>query len=903
MEIQSIYCFQGRNIYSHKPVVRMVVDIGKYENSPSNEIPGFNQKLLDHFPEIAEHSCGLGYPGGFGERLIEGTYIGHVAEHLIIEIQNKMGYPVKYGKTRQIGNTSRYYIIYEYANEPFAVECGRKVIEILNSFAEDGQINVMRIMDDLKKFSSQTDMGPSTKAIYQTAKMMGIPVTRMGTGSILRLGYGKYNRVVQSSLTDGSSCISVDMVSDKELTKRILMDNNIPVPYGLVAQSLQEALSAARRVGFPLVIKPIDSNQGKGVTVNITSEEQIEVAFTEAQKFSNKLIVEKYIKGKDYRVLVVGGKVSAVAERKPPRVTGDGISTIAQLVESENMNPLRGDDHEKVLTYIKLDEIALSYLKVQGYTPDSILEKGKSLYLRQNGNLSTGGTAKNCTQNIHPQNAEYAVAAARAMNLDVAGIDFSTPDISSSIDNNQGAIIEVNAAPGLRMHLHPSEGKSVNVAADIINMLFPEGSYSIPIVSVTGTNGKTTTTRLIRHTLALMGLKVGMTCTSGVYIGDRCIHKGDNTGPVSAGLVLSNKNVEAAVLETARGGLVRKGLGYDLADVGVLVNISDDHLGIDGINTLEDLANTKALVIEAVKPNGYAVLNADDSTTPYMLERLRSNAIMFSRSISNPLFKKHCRNSKNISVYVKDGYVWVVKDAKKQPLIGLDEIPITFNGLVDCNIENSLAAISALVGLNIPFNIIREGMKTFQPDAMSNPGRFNIFDMGNFKVMIDYSHNIAGYTAVSKFIAKMKAKRLVGIIGMPGDRLDSNITDVGALCAKSFDKIYIKEDIDLRGRRRGEVAYLLENCILGAGVKKENVEIIYSETEALEKAMLDAQPGDLIAMFYEEFDPAVQLIANFKKEQESANQIIENSLSNKIVEMNDFVLSNHSTSMAESRKK
>jgi len=856
----------------------MIVDIGVFEAGPTKDIPGFNEKLLENFPEIAEHSCGVGYIGGFGERLTEGTYIGHVAEHLIIELQNKLGYNVSHGKTRQIGTTSKYYIIYEYINEAVAVECGKAAIEILKSFAEGIEIDIKAIMDKLKKLSLETDMGPSTKAIYNAAVKRGIPVVRLGNTSMLRMGYGKGTRTIEASLTDSSSCIAVDMASDKQLTKKILMENNIPVPYGVVVQTVEDALEAAQKTGFPLVLKPLDSNQGKGVTVNITSSEQIEEAFIEARKYSKKVLVERHINGRDYRVLVIGGRVSAVAERRPPEVTGDGRSTIRELVNRENENPLRGEDHEKVLTYIKLDDIAIKYLEAQGLSPESIPKQGQKVKLRQNGNLSTGGTARNCTEDIHPKNAQNAVLAAKAVGLDIAGIDFCTSDISIPIDMTGGAIIEVNAAPGLRMHLHPTEGEPINVADDIINMLYPDDSWKIPIVSITGTNGKTTTTRLIRHTLALTGLTVGMTCTSGIYIGNECIQEGDTTGPVSASIVLTNKKVEAAVLETARGGIIRKGLGYDLADVAVLTNISDDHLGIDGIYTLEDLAKTKSLVIEAVQPEGYAVLNADDSMTPFVLNRVRSKVILFGRSLSNPLLKKHCKDPNNIALYVKDNYIWVIRNGKKEPIISLEDIPITYGGLVDCNIENSLAAISALIGLNIPMEVIRRGMSTFRPSVELNPGRFNIFDMGTFKVMIDYSHNIAGYSAVTKFVQKMKAKRLVGIVGMPGDRMDANIREVGELCARSFEKIYIKEDLDLRGRKRGEVAAIFEESILGTGYKKENIEVILSETEALEKAMLDAQPGDLIVLFYEEFDPAVQLITKFKKEQEEVNYVIEGSL-------------------------
>jgi cyanophycin synthetase len=866
----------------------MVLDIGIYEAGPTKDIPGFNKRLLQYFPELAEHSCGLGYTGGFGERLLEGTYIGHVTEHLIIELQNKMGYPVKYGKTRQIGDSSKYSIIYEYINEEFSVECGKKAVEVIKALAEGTPIDIDNIIIDLKKLSLETDMGPSTKAIYMAAKERNIPVRRYGTGSVLKLGYGKNSRTVQASLTDRTACIDVDIASDKELTKKILSQNNIPVPYGVVVKSLQEALEAAKNVGYPLVVKPVDSNQGKGVTVNILSESQIEQAFNEAMWYSKKAIIEKYIYGKDYRVLVVGGHVCAVAERRPPLVIGDGRSTVSELVKLENMNPLRGEDHEKPLTYIKLDDISVNYLSSQGFSPESIPLKGQKVFLRQNGNISTGGTARNCTDEINPRNISYAVATARIMGLDIAGVDIIAEDISLPIDVASGAVVEVNAAPGLRMHIKPSEGEPVNVAEDILDMLYPDkNNYSIPIVSVTGTNGKTTTTRLIRHTLSIMGMNVGMTTTSGIYIGTKCIQKGDTTGPLSAEMVLSDKTIDAAVLETARGGIVRKGLGYDLADVGVLVNISEDHLGIDGINTIEELANIKALVIESVKPEGYAVLNADDAMTPYMLDRARSRVIMFSRTMSNVLFKKHCKNEGNIGVYVKDNYIWILKDGKRTPIVGLEDIPITFEGLVECNVENSLAAVAALIGMEVPADIIKKGLCSFQPDVELNPGRFNIFDMGNFKVMVDYSHNIAGYCAVIKFIQKVKAKRLVGIIGMPGDRLDANIVEVGEMCAKSFEKIYVKEDVDLRGRRKTEVAELLQRSVISTGVSRENVEIILSETEALEKAMLDARPGDMIVLFYEELEPAIQVITKFKMEQEKTNFIIENSMSERQIELNN----------------
>ncbi|MDF2524461.1 MAG: cphA, partial [Clostridiales bacterium] len=499
---------------------------------------------------------------------------------------------------------------------------------------------------------------------------------------------------------------------------------------------------------------------------------------------------------------------------------------------------------------------------------NTIPEPGACVILRENGNISTGGTARDCTEEIHPINALAAIKAAKAIGLDVAGIDMIAEDISVPINQGNGAVIEVNAAPGLRMHIFPTYGNSKNVAADILDMIYPKGTpSSIPIISISGTNGKTTTTRLIRHTFSLTGNKVGMTSTSGVYIGDECILKGDNTGPVSAKLVLSNKEVEVAVLETARGGIIKKGLGYDQADVGVIVNISDDHLGLDGLNTLEDLAFVKSLVIEAVKPDGYAVLNADDEMVEFLLSRVKSKVIMFSKNPDNNILLEHIRSGGK-AVYTDGSTVYLQQKEERIHLIELNEIPITFGGRVECNIENSLAAISALYAMKVPFDNIKIGLMSFRPDVMSNPGRFNVFDMGNFKVMIDYSHNTAGYNAVINFIEKMDAKRLVGVIGMPGDRLDKNIEEVGKICSRALSKIYIKEDKDLRGREQGEVAQILYDAVLKNGYRQEDITIIHSEQKALESAMLDAQPGDLIIMFYEEFEPAIDLINKFKLELE-----------------------------------
>lgn len=868
MQICSIQSYTGRNIYSHKPVIKMVVNLQNLHDKQSKDIDGFADRILELFPGLIKHYCGLGYEGGFVERLQEGTYMGHIAEHLALELQNMLGYAVFYGKTRLISEPDLYYIVFTCVNEIVGMECGRAAVDIINKLTTNEIIDMGGLLKSLQKVKTESELGPSAKAIYDEAVKRGIPVMRIGNESLMQLGYGKYSRRIAASLSDASSCLSVDIAGNKHLVKEILSDNKIPVPRGDMAYTEEGAAAIAGNIGYPVVLKPLDGSQGRGVTLDIRNESQLRTAYHEAIKHSKAVIVENYVKGKDYRILVIGDKVSAVAERRPPTVTGDGMHTVNELVAAENENPLRGDDHEKPLTKIKLDATAKQVLLGQGLDEDAVPKQGQAVRLRDNGNLSTGGNARDCTREIHPYNSNIALRAAKAIGLDIAGIDMVTEDISVPINQSRGAIIEVNAAPGLRMHIYPTEGQSINVAGHIIDMMFPENQpSSIPIVAITGTNGKTTTTRLVRHCLSLAGYKVGMTSTSGIYIGNDCILKGDNTGPVSAKMVLSNKEVDAAVLETARGGIVKKGLGYDLADVGVIVNITEDHLGLDGLNTLEDLAYVKSLIVEAVKPKGYAVLNADDAMTNYLVEKVHCYKIFFSSRDNNTLVVNHIKNAGK-AVYIHKNNIIIADGAKKTQLIGIDEIPITFKGLVECNIENSLAAVSALYSMNIPLEIIKMGLKTFKPDIMSNPGRFNIFNMGDFNVMLDYGHNPAGYNAVIKFARKMNADRLVGIIGVPGDRLDKNIREIGNLCSKVFNRIYIKEDNDLRGREQGEVAQILYNGVMEDGYKADNIKVIYSELEALETAMLDAQPGDLIIMLYEEFDPAVELINKFKKELE-----------------------------------
>ena len=877
MKIVDKRVYTGRNIYSYKPCIRLTVDVEELYETPSKDIGGFNERLLKALPGLEKHHCSLGYEGGFVDRLKEGTYLPHIFEHMIIEMQNSLGFKdVKYGKARCV-DKNIYYIVYQYELEEAGLLCAEYALICINSFIKGEDFDMKDALEHIEKEIAGIRLGPSTRGIYDAARNMGIPVMRIGKNSMLQLGYGARQRRIEATITDSTSCIAVDMACDKLLTRDILKTACIPVAEGDCADNADDLLKVCSRIGYPVVIKPLDGNQGRGVTVGIKDDATALWAYGIASKINEKVIVEKYIEGKDYRILVVDKKVVSVSLRMPPCVVGDGVHSLWELIEIENENPLRGYDHEKPLTKIKIDDILVNYLKSKGLSLEYVPRQGETVTLRFNANLSTGGVAKDCTDIIHPDNIEYAIRAAEALNLDIAGVDMCTIDISQSINENGGVILEVNACPGIRMHMYPSYGKSRNVAAHIINYLFKDreavkekfnfegiSPYSIPVISITGTNGKTTTTRMIGHVFSMMGLCVGMTTTSGIYIGNKCILKGDTTGPESAKTVLMDKRVEVAVLETARGGILRRGLAYDLADVGVITNISEDHLGIDGINTLEDLVYVKSLVAESVKKNGYAVLNADDESVNLLTERVNSNIIYFSKNPDNIIIKKHMIDGGK-AVFLKDGFICLFDGDKVQPIVDVLEMPSTFEGKLEYNIENAMAAASACIGLGVDIEAIAKGLRTFCLDESQNPGRFNIYNLDNFKVIVDYGHNIGGYTAVLNALKKMEAGRLVGVIGVPGDRMDAHIIELGRIGGEGFNYIYIKEDMDKRGRAEGEVAKLLEKGVISSGKSKKDYRIILNEMEALKAAMENAQDGDCIVVFYEDYEGIIKTIESFKK--------------------------------------
>ncbi|ALP89264.1 MULTISPECIES: cyanophycin synthetase [Clostridium] len=868
MKIVKKRIYEGKNIYSHKKCIRIDVDLEGYSEIPSKKIPNFNFNIVEILPELKKHRCGIDEEGGFVKRLEEGTYLAHICEHCIIAIQNILGMDVSYGKAREIKG-ELYYIIVQYEYENTAIEIINLAVDLINSLIKSSPINFNGRLQEIKQTLQRETIGPSTKSICDAAKNYGLPVTELGKSGIYQIGYGKQGRIIEAAISNKTNCVGVDISCDKFLTKQLLDIQNIPVAEGRKVFNIIGLLREAEFIGYPVVIKPQYGNKGKGVMLNLKNEKELIKAYTSLLKITKDIIIEKYVKGNDYRICVVDYKVVAASLRVVPFVIGDGKSNIKALINILNNDPLRGQDHEKPLTTIKFDKELCNCLYRQNMSLDYIPNKGEKVILRENANLSTGGIAVDCTDDVCDENIDYCIRAAKALGLDICGVDICTEDISIPIDKQNGIVMEVNAAPGIRMHHFPSQGKKRDVGKAIVDMLYEGRPSNIPVISVTGTNGKTTTTRMIGHVLKMMGMTTGITSTDGIYINDKCIHKGDDSGFNSAKTLLLNRDVEAVVLETARGGLVRRGLAYDLADVAVITNITNDHLGLDGIDSMEDLMFVKSLVGEEVKENGYTVINADDKYSKRILDRISCEKIYFSKSKDNELIKENINDGK-IAVFIEDNNICVINNHRKYLIMSIDELPISYNGILTYNIENAMAACAALVGLNIDYCMISKGFSDFMP-CDDNEGRFNMFEYYGRKVILDYGHNIEGYKAVLSCINKLKTKnRLIGVVGVPGDRQDNVIKEIGEICCEYLDEIIIKEDKDRRGRSIGEVSQLLKISMLKNSNKK-NVKVYLDEVDALEYAIKISKKDDIIIVFYENIEPLLNYINN--NEQERINKM------------------------------
>ena len=869
MRVGGIRALRGPNVYSHRPVLSMRLYLDDLTGKESHEFPGLNELLLGLLPGLAKHHCCRERDGGFVERLSEGTYFGHIVEHVALELTELAGVPVYHGKTRSAGEPGAYNIIVEYKAEEGTKRLLRMAAEIVESLTlrprDGGAFPLEKRLKEVRELIARSELGPTTRAITEACASRGIPWKRVGENSLVQLGHGKHRRLIQAAMTERTSAVAVDIASDKELTKTLLRDAGIEVPCGILAQSEAEAVEALEIVGAPVVVKPYNMSQGKGVSLNLTTAEQVGRAYCAAKQFATMVVVERQFAGRDYRVLVINGRVVAASERVPAHVVGDGESTIAELVEAVNRHPARGEDHERPLTKIAIDEAMMEFMRRRRLTLGDMPEPGEVVYLRECANLSTGGTARDVTELVHPQVAAMCERAARIIGLDICGIDVILDDIATSPGPDNG-VIEVNAAPGLRMHVAPSEGPSRDVGAAIIDMLYPGGATGrIPIISITGTNGKTTITRMVAHALSQKGMVVGMATTDGIYVGGELVVEGDTTGPISAQAVLSDPSVEVAVLETARGGIVRGGLGYDWSDISVISNVRLDHLGQDGIETLDDLLHVKALVAERVRKGGTLILNADDERLVQLADdelvaRPKKNLVYFSMRPTHALIRRRLRAARSAYFY-KDGWIVESMGGDETRVVRASDVPVTLGGAASFNIANALAAVAVCRAQGLSREEAAAALKEFRGD-LHNAGRAGLFEIRGGYALLDYGHNPDAFAAVCQMASQWGGRRVTGVIGVPGDRDDMVVDQAGRAAARGFERIIIKEDMDTRGRRRGEVADLLRRAVVSEAPGRD-CRVILDEIAAMRAAIEEIEPNDVVVIFYEKLDPALSLFEQF----------------------------------------
>jgi cyanophycin synthetase len=880
MRILDRSVYVGPSLYAHFPVIRLELDLGELEAWPTARLgPGFIDGLLAALPGLAEHGCSYGEPGGFLRRMREddGTWLGHVLEHVAIELQNIAGENVTFGKTRSAGAPGVYTVVYEYAQRDEGIAAGELALRLLCSLLPDAIRPADSVpegwswpeaRDEFIRFAQRRALGPSTASLVRAAEARGIPWLRLNDQSLVQLGHGRHQQRIQATVTGRTSHIAVELASDKEETNKILATLGLPVPQQELVQTEGQAARAARRIGYPVVTKPYNGNHGRGISIKLTTEDEVVQGFRIAKEHSRSVIVETYLEGDDHRLLVVNGELVAATRRTPGHVVGDGARNIVDLIEVVNQDPRRGVGHEKVLTRLELDGQALKMLEKAGMTPESIPAPGLVVYLRSTANLSTGGTATDVTDVIHPDNREMAVRAVQAVGLDVGGVDFLSTDITESYRKIGGGICEVNAAPGFRMHVAPSEGTPRDVAGPVIDMLFPTGSPTrVPIAALTGTNGKTTTARMLSHITKMAGYTPGLTTTDGVYIDGQRTVQGDMTGPVSARMVLADPQIDIAILETARGGLLRAGMGVPEVNVGAVLNVQSDHLGLKGIDTLEQLADVKRVVIEVAKD--CAVLNADDPLV------LRMSGYTEARNICyvtiNPqhgLVREHIRaggracaleagvNGQMITLYDRGSHI---------PLVWTHLIPATLEGRAMHNVQNAMFAAAMAYSLGVKLDAIRHGLRTFDSTFFQAPGRMNVFNEHPFKVLFDYGHNAHAVAAMADLAQRLDVtgRRIVVLAG-PGDRRDEDLRAIADAVAGRFDHYICRRDDSLRDRAPDEVPRLQAAQLQSRGVPASAISIIPDEQEAIDAALDMGRPGDLLLIFADALIRSWKQITKYK---------------------------------------
>jgi cyanophycin synthetase len=879
MRVVSRSVYLGPSLYAHFKVIRFTVDLGELEQHPTGKLgEAFIGPLLEALPGLHDHGCSYGEPGGFVRRLREdeGTWLGHVFEHVAIELQNVAGARVTFGRTRGTGTEGEYDVVYEYENEEVGLEAGRLGLALLRALLpeelqvsrSDADFNFEEERDDFIRFAQRRALGPSTAALLRAAEERDIPHLRLNQYSLVQLGHGRHQRRIQATVTSETKHIAVELASDKEETNRLLGDLGLPVAQQRLIRSEDAAAAAAESIGYPVVVKPLNANHGRGVSIKLQTPEEVRTAFHQAREHSRSVLVESYIEGLDHRLLVVDGELVAASKRVPGHVVGDGESTIEQLVDEVNEDPRRGIGHEKLLTRLEFDYQAERLLESAGLKHESVPAAGEIVYLRSTGNLSTGGTAVDVTDQVHPDVREMAVRAAQAIGLDVCGVDFLTTDVARSWSETKGAICELNAAPGFRMHVAPSEGTPRDVAGPVMDMLFPPGSDSrIPVVSITGTNGKTTTSRMVAHVLKLAGHTVGLATTDGVYIDGQRTVEGDMTGPVSARMILRDPTVDVAVLETARGGLLRRGMGYRHPDVGAVLNVAADHLGLRGIETIDQLADVKRVVVEVARDT--AVLNADDERCLRMADHTQATNVCYvTMNTEHPLVREHIKAGGRACVLEEGmaGQMLTIYDqGTHSQLLWAHLIPATLDGRAVHNVQNAMFAAAICHAMGVKLEDIRHGLRTFDTTFFQAPGRLNVFDDHPFKVVLDYAHNPAAVQAMVELACRLDVRgRRVVVLAAPGDRRDEDVQEIARIAAGKFDRYYCRRDDQLRGRQSDEVPLMLRASLIEAGVPEEQVFVVPSEEEAVNRALTEAEPDDLVLLFGDDIQRTWDQVVGFQ---------------------------------------
>ena len=875
MKILKIQALRGPNIWSirRQKLIQMRLDLEELEERPTDKIDGFRERLENLLPTLIEHRCSEGCRGGFFQRVDRGTWMGHVIEHIALEIQTLAGMDVGFGRTRETKTPGVYNVVFNYLEEKVGIYAAKAAVKIAEALIAGEDYDLTDDIQNMKEIREDVRLGPSTASIVDEAVSRDIPFLRLGRNSLIQLGAGVNQMRFQATITCKTSNIAVDIACNKEQTKKMLDDASIPVAKGDICYDEEDLKDTIDDIGYPIVIKPLDGNHGKGASINVTNWEDAVKGLKHAKEYSRRVIVEKFVTGFDFRVLVINNEVIAAAQRVPAHVIGNGKNTIQELIDITNEDPRRGYGHENVLTEITIDRTTERLIDNAGYTLDSVLPEDETLYLKSTANLSTGGTSVDVTDLMHPENVFIAERISRVIGLDICGIDIMAPNLTQSLKENGGVILEVNAAPGFRMHLAPSEGLPRNVAAPVIDMLYPPGKPSrIPIISVTGTNGKTTTTRLISHIVKNNGYRVGFTTSDGIYIQNHMMEKGDTTGPISAEYILRDPTVEFAVLETARGGILRSGLGFKVCDIGVITNIQEDHLGISDIHDLKDLSRVKSVVVESVKKDGWAVLNGEDENCLEIAKSLSCNVALFSLDENCPAIIEHCAEGGIAAIY-ENGFITIKKGDWKIRVERATHIPLTLNGKAKFMIANVLAATLSAYLYGFKTEDIKLSLATFIPSAAHTPGRMNIFEFSKFKVLIDFAHNPTSYLGIEDYLSSVDASRKIGIISGVGDRRDEDIKECAKIAARMFDHIIIRQEKHLRGRTEEEIINLILEG-LQEGDASVTHEVVSLEVEAIKHAISIAEEGTYIVALSDVIDNAIDIVQSYlDAEIESENLV------------------------------